>query len=467
MSRQGSAFRPVWPFSVLTFFYFFSLFNFFKLNDEGVAGSSLSRVQNDRIIPAERGQILDRNGLVLAEDRGTWNLVVNYLPQHRSLIKNLQDGVWDETEIRRRLAVVSRASGLSVEELYTAVMLTESASQTLLTNLTPIDRENLVQALRSVPYSGLSLVRNFDRIYPNGAVLSHFIGLLAEGNEKRPGRHGGSGLEAGLDDMLAGEDGRSSAINVGRGHGANPALAKIEAKAGASIKTTLDLDVSVYARQQLAKIMDDHDPLHCVALVIDVNTGDVLSAQGLPDYDPGNPLDSMELRVNTVTSEEEYVGWTFPGRWYISPGSTMKPLVASWALENDAIQSGQMFSNKNGEYRLPGRKIHNSSKYRNEDMDFAAAIVHSSNIVFAQIGRALGREKMAEFLPHFGYDPIADPLPGSGVKFQNGKYPEYNSFMRKKGPDGMERNGTEWNGMERNGMERNGTERNGTERNGM
>ena len=437
MSKQAVAFKPLWPLGILAVVYSLSIYNFVVLVDEGVEGTSLSRVQRDRSIPAERGQILDRHGLVLAEDRGSWDLVVNFLPRNRSVISNLKDGVWTERDIRERLGDVAVATGLSVEQLYQAVMVNESASQLLLSNISPFDRERIGKSLQTVRYSGLSLVQSFERIYPNGPVLSHLVGLLKAGEGRNPGRHGGSGLEAGLDSQLSGVDGRSSAISVGAGHGTNPALGKIDAVPGASIRTTLDLKMSSFVREQLVAIMEDHDPMHCVAIVVDVNSGDVLSAQGLPDYDLNDPLNSMSLVVDAQTDEEVYDGWNFPGQWRISPGSTMKPLVASWALENNSITAKQMFSNKGGAYSLPGRVIHNSSKYRNEDMNFSEAIVHSSNIVMAQIGRAVGREKMANFLPHFGYEKKAKQLPGLALRFQDGKYPEAASFMREKGPDGM------------------------------
>lgn len=432
MSKQAVAFKPLWPLGILAVFYSLSIYNFFVLVDEGVDGTSLGEVQYDRVIPAERGQILDRHGLVLAEDRGSWDLVVNFYPRNRSVISNFDDGIWTEKDIRERLGDVAVATGLSVEQLYQAVMINEAPFQLLLHNISPFDRERIKKSLQAVRYSGLNLVQSFERIRPNGPVLSHFVGLVKGGLE----RHGRDALEAGLDKQLSGTDGERSAIKVGAGHGTNPALGKDDAVPGASIRTTLDLNISSFVREQLVMIMEDHDPMHCVAIVVDVNSGDILSAQGLPDYDLNDPEGSMEL-VLDEQKNEVYDGWNFPGLDRISPGSTMKPLIAAWALENKSITAKQMFSNKGGAYSLPGRVIHNSSKYRNEDMNYSEAIVHSSNIVMAQIGRAVGREKMAGFLPHFGYDIKAKQLPGLKLQFQDGKYPEPAAFMREKGPDGM------------------------------
>jgi cell division protein FtsI/penicillin-binding protein 2 len=433
VSKQAVAFKPLWPLGLLFVVYSLSIYNFFVLVGEGVDGTSLSEVQYDRVIPAERGQILDRHGLVLAEDRGSWDLVVNFFPRNRSVISNFEDGVWTEEDIRKRLGDVAIATGLSVEQLYQAVMVNEAPFQLLLHNISPFDRERIKKSLQAVRYSGLNLVQSFERIRPNGPVLSHFVGLVGSDIE----RHGRNALEAGLNKQLSGTDGKRAAIKVGAGHGTNPALGKDDAVPGASVRTTLDLNISSFVREQLVMIMEDHDPMHCVAIVVDVNSGDVLSAQGLPDYDLNDPEGSMELVFSEQKDKEVYNGWNFPGLSRISPGSTMKPLVAAWALENKSITAKQMFSNKGGAYSLPGRVIHNSSKYRNEDMNFSEAIVHSSNIVLSQIGRAVGREKMANFLPHFGYEEKAKRLPGLELSFQDGTYPEAEAFMREKGPDGM------------------------------
>ena len=192
MSKQAVAFKPLWPLSILAFFYSLSIYSFFVLVDEGIEGTSLSKVQDDRVIPAERGQILDRHGLVLAEDRGSWDLVVNFSPEDRSVISNFDNGVWTGKDIRERLSDVAVATGLSVEQLYQAVMVNESAYQLLLSNISPFARERIKKSLQAVRYSGLNLVQSFERIRPNGPVLSHFVGLVKAGLE----RHGRDGLEA-------------------------------------------------------------------------------------------------------------------------------------------------------------------------------------------------------------------------------------------------------------------------------
>ena len=154
-----------------------SIYNFFELVDEGVDGTSLSEVQYDQVMPAERGQILDRHGLVLAEDRGSWDLVVNFFPRDRSVISNFNDGIWTEKDIRERLSDVAVATGLSVDQLYQAVMVNEAPFQLLRHNISPFDRERIKKSLQAVRYSGLNLVQSFERIRPNGPVLSHFVGI--------------------------------------------------------------------------------------------------------------------------------------------------------------------------------------------------------------------------------------------------------------------------------------------------
>lgn len=435
--KGDSAFRPKMPLLFLLVLYVPSFISFFVYLDDDLEGQGLQKVQYDRLIPAQRGAILDRNGLVMAEDRWSWDLIVNYLPQHRSVIKRLSNGDWTQEEARNRLRPISLASGLSLDVLWDALVINTSAAQVLRRGLGPAERQRIKAVLKGdLAYCGLSISQNFKRIYPAGAVNSHLLGLTGRDEEELT-RIGISGLEKGLDKSLKGRDGESSAIGVGRGHGINPALTRLDSQSGASIKTTLDLELSSFARKEMVDLMDRHAPMHSLVIVVDVNNGDILTAQGLPDYDSNQPLESMKQVKSQDSEESIYLGWTFPGVWRLSPGSTFKPLVAALALEEKAITPRQIFSNYSGAYSLPGRVIHNSSKLNNHDMDFAEAIVHSSNIVFAQIGRKLGRNKMSEIFSAFGYDSQPEKLLGASLGFQSGKYPSKENFMRERSPDGM------------------------------
>lgn len=409
---------------------------------------ALEHVRTHTELPASRGSILDRNGRVLAEDVGTWDLVMESLPQHRHLLQQIDAGRLTPEQAEERVQILADGIGVPFPTVWRVLMTDPDPYQILRRGIGPGEREAIRRTLSAVPWTGIGLRQSFDRCYPNGPVLSHVIGFPNTRNEKdRPNADGtlpgspGSGLELGLEPLLGGKDGIRYAISVSRKHGVDPALNMTDPVPGQSVRTTLDLELSTFARRELVALMEKHPAERCMAVVIDVKTGQVLSMLGLPDYDPADPEGSMEPWTNPVTGQEELNGWSFPGIWYIGPGSTFKPLVAAYALQRGAIGKDQWFENFNGAYRPPNRRavdaIDNSIGVPREPMRAFEAIVESSNVVFAQIAREIGREDMADMLDYFGYSTEPRVLPGLALPLQPRTGPPHSAYFRKRGPDGM------------------------------
>ncbi len=407
---------------------------------------TMDRVRLTTIIPAERGAILDRHGLVLAEDRCSWNLVINYLPQDRSLIRGLESedgGGLTVEQVLERVQILADGTQIPFAELWRALMVDPRGRQVLRRGLTLSEREMAIQALKRVPYSGLSLEQEFDRVYPNGAVLAHVIGLVGDKGSPQiqTDDKANSGFEGGLNDLLEGMEGKRHTLSVSGDYGVDLALDNLEAQAGQSIRTSLDLNLSEYARTQLVELMEDHQPWRCMAITLDVKTGQVLSMMGLPDYDANDPMQSIERRENPYTGEVEEVGWVNPSRWNFEPGSTMKPLIAAYALQRGAITKEQRFQRFGGRlnlpHRLPRNVITDTGTMPPGDYRAFEGIVESSNIVYAQIAREIGREGMADLLDFYQYHDKIFELVGLEQKFMPRFSPPREAFMKERGPDGM------------------------------
>ena len=409
---------------------------------------AMDRVRTETILPAPRGSILDRNGWVLAEDVGTWDLVVEFRPEHRHLIQLIEEDRLTPVQAAEKIRTLADGTQVPFATLWRALMTDPDADQVLRRGIGPGEREAIRRTFKAVPWSGLSLRQNFDRRYPNGAILSHVIGFpKTREKDAQPNADGtmpgslGSGLERGLESLLGGTDGRRRAISVSRKHGVDPALDMVNPIPGQSVRTTLDLELSTFARGELVALMEEHPAERCVAMAIDVQTGEILLMQGLPDYDPADPEGSMETWVNPVTGAEELNGWSYPGIWYIGPGSTFKPLVAAYALQKGAIGPDQWFENHGGTYYPPKRlrsdAIDNSIGVPKEPMRAHEALVESSNVVFAQIAREIGRQDMADMLDYFGYSTEARRLPGLDLPLQPRRGPQRATYFKERGPDGM------------------------------
>ncbi len=438
MSRPPQAFRPFWALAPIGVLYFASLLRLLSLQGHLTQEDASSFVRRTTVLPAPRGAILDRYGRVLAEDVQSWDLVLPLLPKDRGLVQAAESGRLQPAELRAKIETLAEGVGVPFAKLWQSVLTNPSAAQVLRRGLAPAQRETIAQLLRQIPGSGLSLRQEFRRVCPNGPVLSHLLGYPRGEDE---GGRAGMGLELGLEPLLQGVNGFRRAIGVSRKHGVNPALDMEPPKPGLSVRTTLDAELSAFARAQLVDLLEQHPAESCFAIVVDVNNGQILSLEGLPDYDPQNPLASMEVGKNPYTGAEELRGWKFPGLDFMAPGSTFKPLVAAYALNRGAIDYQQRFENFHGRYlpphRLQKHVIHNADGVPDEPMRAFEGIVYSSNVVFAQIARAIGREGMASMLDAFGYHAEKFQLPGLALTWLGYQAPSGEEFLRERSPDGM------------------------------
>lgn len=445
MSQSPQAFRPYWALLPLMGLYLASLVQLFAiqgLNPEKAPDDPTSVIERKVELSAPRGALLDRNGHVLAEDRAVYDLRIAYKRKHRGLYTNLEKEKVSLEEVHESISFLADAARMPFGEMYEALMENDSAVQVLRRNLGPAEERRIRAAMSRVPGSGLVLVPHYQRVYPNGTALAHVIGLPERPPEFAPKkgekRSPGSGMERGLQERLLGTVGQRKTMGVSRAFGVNPALDMQAAVPGEDVLTTLDVGLSAFARQELAAMMERKPMTNCMAIVVDVKTGDLLSAIGLPDYNPNDPTSSLTEVVNPVSGKTETSGWVFPAKWYVEPGSTFKPIMAAYALDQGAIQQHQEFSNFNSKYKVPGRKeiIHNVM-VPNVPMTFREAIIHSSNIVFAQIARAVDREGMADMLDALQYHSDSFFIEGLSTRFSPRQQQDREAFFKKRSPDGM------------------------------
>jgi len=421
------------------------LFAIQGLNPEKAPEDPTSVIERRVELTAPRGALLDRNGHVLAEDRAVYDLTIPYYLRHRGLYTNFEQEKVTLAEIEERITFLAEAIRMPYEDLYQALMLNPSAAQVLKEGLGPADERRIHAAISRVPGTGLVLRPRYERVYPNGTALAHVIGLPTPPDhiKPKPGEKPspGSGMERGLQERLLGTEGQRKTMGVSRDFGVNPALDMQAAIPGENVLTTFDVGLSAFARQELAAMMERKPMTNCLAIVVDVNTGDLLSAIGLPDYNPNDPTSTLTERVHPVTGEKEASGWVFPAKWYVEPGSTFKPIMAAYALDQGAISANTHFENMGGSYYPPRRLrknvIRNSRGVDDVPMTFREGIIQSSNIVFAQIARAVGRQDMADMLDALKYHEKSFTIPGLSIEFYPRKQQEREYFFRQRSPDGM------------------------------
>ena len=243
---------------------------------------------------------------------------------------------------------------------------------------------------------GLPLARGpaAEREYPNGSaggnVVGHITTVTEEEAEARsdgagPGDLvGGSGLEAGLNDRLAGSPGYKLQL-VGSAGEVVEVLGRVAPERATAVTTTIDLDVQIAAENAFG------DTVGGVA-VIDPRKGDLLAAVGSGPFGPGN-----------------YVGATgvspfnrgLVGRY--PPGSSMKVVTAAAALEEGVVTPETQVT---GPKEYQGVRNFESGEFG--AISFAAATQYSVNTAYAQVAQDLGSDKMLEYAERFGFNQTPD-----------------------------------------------------------
>jgi len=303
-------------------------------------------------VPAHRGMMVDRNGEPLAISTPVWSIWADPGPlleapdRWRALAKALRMSVRD---------LRARVHGASDKEFVW-----------LKRQLTP-SRAKEVLAL-NVP--GVGRRREYRRYYPTGEVSGQVLGFTGIDD------HGQEGLELAYDDWLAGHSGRKRVVQDRLGRVVEDLELLQPAEHGRDLRVSLDRRLQYLAYRELKTAVAHHGAKGGSLVMLDVHTGEVLAMVNQPAF---NPNDTSErsgdiVRNRAVTDVFE-------------PGSTMKPLTITAALESGRFTPETPISTAPGTYRVGGHTI---SDDRNlGTLDVSGVIIKSSNVGASRIALSM------------------------------------------------------------------------------
>lgn len=349
-------------------------------------------VGNEVILQAPRGTLLDRNGLVLAEDRPGWTLLMDAPAATRRWLQERERDGGMASQIRAQVAIdqLAQAAGGDSRAWERSILDAAVTRRVLARDLTEIEAARVRVALEECGGNGLRLERTWRRAYPQGRSLAHVVGLPGSAD----GARRSSGLERTCEQDLANENGLRRALRVAGDHGMDPMMGFEPMGEAASVQTTLDAALAAFSREELMSARNKYRAESACAVAIDVRTGEVLLIEAVPDYDPNAPGVGMEERK--TKKGKETLGWMLPALWPLEPGSTVKPFVVAAALQAGVLSENERFENHGGAWHLPKSKrvIHNASEVPSHSMTPHEVLQYSSNIGAAQIGMRLGSARM-------------------------------------------------------------------------
>lgn len=402
----------------------------------------------DVTVSANRGEILDANGDVLAMSATVYNLILAPKDLVASVSESKfkdEDGNLDEdaynAEIQRKRDVVvdglcELMPDLDREKLEQRMEKTNSQYEVLATQIEEQDAKAIRAFIEENNTSYyLYLTPSTKRYYPYGSLASQVLGFVnSEG--------GAYGLEAWYEDLLKGVPGRvvtgKTAQNVEM---YNSYSNYIDAINGYDLTLTLDATIQSYAQQALEKGIEMYNILNGgFCLVMDPQTGQVLAMASSPNFDPNNYsvisdsflLEDVDTDTATIyqqlkaendakpadeqlTDEElqeqaqsQAKGAAREKQWSnrnvkepYEPGSTFKALVLAAALEEGVISENDTFT-CTGSVNIGGHTIHCSKRSGHGTQTLAEAVQNSCNPAFIEIGQRLGLDKFYEYFEAFG-----------------------------------------------------------------
>ncbi|GAA0494979.1 penicillin-binding protein 2B [Salinibacillus aidingensis] len=339
-------------------------------------------------LDAERGRILDRTGMVLADNRPSYRV---YAVLDEDYSKNSEEAlhVKDPVKTANKLAPVLGMDANKIAEVIQngqerdAFQVEFGASGEDLT-------EEKKEEIEKLDLPGIYFQEGQKRYYPNDRFASHVIGFTQQEEDKLKGI---LGIEKSMNSQLTGQDGY---ISYQQDQYANKLLNPNEIlkqpQDGENVYLTLDQKIQTFLEDTMSDIYEQYNPKQMMAVVMNPETGEVLAMANRPTFNP-NTRENIDNWYNDIVS--------YP----FAPGSTMKIFTVAAAMDAGVYNGNETF--QSGRYKfMDGAKPvrdHNWGKGWGT-ITYDEGIRRSSNVAVSKlVWEKLGTEKFLEYLKRFDF----------------------------------------------------------------
>jgi cell division protein FtsI (penicillin-binding protein 3) len=315
-------------------------------------------------LPASRGRIIDRNGLILASSVPS--------PSLWAIPKDVDAG-------RAQLAKLAKLLGMSAKEL--SVKLGENANFVWLRRQVDDDVAKQVLALG---LKGVHQVREYKRKYPEGEAAAHVVGFT---NVEDKGQEG---IELAFQRELSGRDGTRRVIKDRLGRVVEDIGDSVQPVDGRDIELSIDSKVQFFAYQRIRDAVEQNKAKAGSVVVLDARSGEVLALANYPSFMPADRrnLNGAQLRNRVLTDTFE-------------PGSTMKPFIVAWALETGRVTPNTVIQTAPGSINITGSIIRDSHPHG--ALTVAEVIQKSSNVGTVKMAMQMQPREIWELYTQVGF----------------------------------------------------------------
>lgn len=349
--------------------------------------------EREREIKAARGEIVDRNGVVLATNRTvcTISVIHSQVEEPEEVISVLcRELELDESEVRKKVEKVS-----SMEKIKTNV-----------------DKET-GDRIRGYDLAGVKVDEDYKRYYPYDELASRVLGFTGGDNQ------GIIGLEVKYEEYLKGTNGTILTVTDARGvELEGVAEDRIEPVAGETLQVSLDYNIQAYCEQAAMKVMEEKQAEAVSILLMNPQNGEIYAMVNVPEFNLNEPYElNTGVDGSALTDEElqDALNQMWRNRCIndtYEPGSVFKIITSSACLEEGVVSLDDTFF-------CPGYRIVEDRKIRCHKVGghgqetFVQGIQNSCNPVFMDIGLRLGADRFYDYFEKFGLMKLTNiDLPG-------------------------------------------------------
>jgi cell division protein FtsI (penicillin-binding protein 3) len=326
-------------------------------------------------LPANRGRIFDRNGLLLATSVPVPSIWA--IPE-------------DVERDKMKLAQLAKLLQIPLPELMTKL---EEEDKNFVWLKRQVD-EPTARQIASLDIKGIYQRKEYRRQYPEGEAAAHIVGFTSVED------NGQEGIELAFNKDLAGRPGSRRVIKDRLGRIVEDVREQVPPMAGKDLQLSIDSKVQFFAYQKLREAVLENKAKAGSVVVLDVHTGEVLALANYPSYSPSNRqnLTGAQLRNRALTDTFE-------------PGSTMKPFIVALALEKGLVKPSTPIQTAPGRITIGGSTI--SDSHAHGLLTVSEVIQKSSNVGTVKMAMQMQPHDMWEMYTQVGIGQRPQlPFPG-------------------------------------------------------
>ncbi len=294
-----------------------------------ISYNKLSKITEDlwsrkMTINAPRGDIVDRNGNILATSLVTTTIYV------------VPNQIKDKEKVSKDIAEILNCD---YDDVYKYV--SKHSSMEIIRKGMDLDSET-ADKIDKLGYDGVYLVVDSKRYYPYGETLAHIIGFVGSDNQ------GLSGLELTYDKYLTGTNGELKYYSDGKGNKLEIPDSYVAPTKGMTLKLTLDIELIKAVDNEINNAMDKYDSESALAIAMRPNTGEILAIGSKPSFDPDN----------YQKYSEEVINRNLPIWMTYEPGSTFKIITLASTIEEGTVDLFKDTFTDTGAITIDGSTLH-------------------------------------------------------------------------------------------------------------